>query len=644
METTAPPTTQAETSGIAFRANRLRRFVAAWRALPADPLTLAWIQFGWRIPFVRVPDRCMEANAPMTKQEAEFTDQEVKNLLRTGAASRTGQGGAKRPHCVCRLRVVPKKGPKKFRLCHDTRHPNRYTGSKSVHYDDVRVLREIIRPGDFVFRFDFSSGYHHVGVRGKDRKYLGFYWDGSFYVFNVLCFGLAWAPYVFTRVVSQVIKRWRKRGVRCCAYLDDIAVCASGSFDDALALCAELLRELRDLGWVVNAEKSQLVPSQQSEFLGYAIDTARGLLSVPPSRVAALRSALRACRGPRVPARAIARVTGHLASMSLAIPWFRVMCSALFECLDPLNRTTRASWRESVDLSPAARAELRWWAGIGCAAALHGTPLWRGAARRHVFSDAGPVGWGGWCRDAEAMGFWSAEERFASTTWRELVACLYTLMALRPQLENTELLLWLDSLPAVYGLLHGRSQRDHLSAVIREIYALLAVMGCGFQVAWLRSKANWRADALSRMLGPSHSRLRPELFALLDARWGPHAVDGMAALCDTQLPCYVSELHDPAAMGTDFFAQNWHGCNVYIHPPWCLIPRVLALLREQRASATIIAPVFPARAWWPVLVAATEDVLPLPPVCQSLVSGASGYMSPVDLPSFPLAAFRVNFA
>ena len=41
--------------------------------------------------------------------------------------------------------------------------------------------------GEFMFNFDLKSGYHHVDIAVKHRKYLGFEWEQ--------CFGLASAPY-----------------------------------------------------------------------------------------------------------------------------------------------------------------------------------------------------------------------------------------------------------------------------------------------------------------------------------------------------------------------------------------------------------------------------------------------------------------
>jgi hypothetical protein len=40
-------------------------------------------------------------------------------------------------------------------------------------------------------------------------------------VFNVLCFGLATAGFIFSKVLREIIKYWRSKSIRIIMYLDD---------------------------------------------------------------------------------------------------------------------------------------------------------------------------------------------------------------------------------------------------------------------------------------------------------------------------------------------------------------------------------------------------------------------------------------
>ena len=112
----------------------------------------------------------------------------------------------------------------------------------------------------------------------KSRKFLRFVAQGTVYQFQVLCFGLSTAPQVFMRVFAAVSAWAHTRGIWLLRYLDDWLVLAS-SETKARQHVQDLLLLCRDLGIVVNEEKSDLVPSRSASYLGMTIDTVAGKVS-----------------------------------------------------------------------------------------------------------------------------------------------------------------------------------------------------------------------------------------------------------------------------------------------------------------------------------------------------------------------------
>jgi hypothetical protein len=52
----------------------------------------------------------------------------------------------------------------------------------------------------------------------------------------------------------------------------------------------------------------------------------------------------------------------------------------------------------------------------------------------------------------------------------------------------------------------------------------------------------------------------------------------------------------------DAFSQaDWAAGRSWCHPPIALLPRLALLLRESRAAATVVAPDWPAQAWYQAL-------------------------------------------
>ena len=95
------------------------------------------------------------------------------------------------------MSVAPTSTKGKKRLVNNLRYLNQYLRRDSFKYEDLHTLMAILRPNDFLFKFDLKSGYHHVEIFQPHWTYLGFAWGSQshmdYYVFTVLPFGLATA-------------------------------------------------------------------------------------------------------------------------------------------------------------------------------------------------------------------------------------------------------------------------------------------------------------------------------------------------------------------------------------------------------------------------------------------------------------------
>ena len=136
---------------------------------------------------------------------------------------------------------------------------------------------------------NLKDAYLQVPVLPNSRKFLRFVADGKVYQFKGLCFGLSTAPQVFTRVMAPVSVMLHDLGVRILQYLDDWLLLASSragalwARDTVLALC-------RQLGLVMNFDKSYLTPTQTATYRGMGI-VSPSLRAFPsPERVSTLLS------------------------------------------------------------------------------------------------------------------------------------------------------------------------------------------------------------------------------------------------------------------------------------------------------------------------------------------------------------------
>ena len=175
------------------------------------------------------------------------------------------------PGFYSRLFLVP-KAQGGWRPVIDLSPLNKFLSLTDFRMETVASVMSSVRPGDFMASIDLKDAYFQIPVHQSSRKFLRFTLDGTIYQFTCLCFGLATAPQVFTRVFNLVSEWAHQRGIRLLRYLDDWLIVASSAL-----ICHQHLQQVLQftlsLGVVINQEKSDLNPSQKTIYLGMELDT-----------------------------------------------------------------------------------------------------------------------------------------------------------------------------------------------------------------------------------------------------------------------------------------------------------------------------------------------------------------------------------
>ena len=119
---------------------------------------------------------------------------------------------------------------------------------------------DLFHQGDWFFKFDYTSGYHHEEIFAEHTKFLGCSWmvNGSltYFKFTILPFGLSVGPLVFTKIQKSLTKHWRSQGIRTFTCLDDGA-CADSDFYEAQRVSNLVRQDVQRSRFVANDEKSQ---------------------------------------------------------------------------------------------------------------------------------------------------------------------------------------------------------------------------------------------------------------------------------------------------------------------------------------------------------------------------------------------------
>ena len=79
-------------------------------------------------------------------------------------------------------------------------------------------------------------------------------------------------------------------------------------------------------------------------------------------------------------------------------------------------------------------------------------------------------------------------------------------------------------------------------------------------------------------------------------------IDLFASRLSAQLPQYVSWRPDPEAVHADALTMDWAPFKGYAFPPFNLIPAVLNKVSQDKADIILVAPIWAAQSWWPLLL------------------------------------------
>jgi hypothetical protein len=586
----------------------------------------AWLELGasqWLLEVVRSGfsllwgcDRPARAQSPVQfplprlPGAVEALDQEVSSLVAKGAVECVVQSHS--PGFYSRLFVVPKKNGK-LRPVLDLSPLNTFLRKMAFKMETPALVRQCLRQGDFATSIDLADAYFHVGIHPASRSWLRFVWKGQTFQFRVLPFGLSQSPWVFTKVVSFLVRCVRAQGVRIIAYLDDWLIMAQ-----SVELCSQhtqvVLHKAAVLGFRVNLEKSDLSPSRRFLFLGMQLDTETWSVAPSAERVGGLQGLLQALLAKRdTSARVLYAVLGRMESMALLLPLARLHKRPLQAQLAARWNQATGDWEDRIPLFPWFReAVSRWLDPVWIRSCV---PISLGPPLAEVFADASLEGWGAHWQDRMVSGVWSAGQDL-HINLLEMEAVRLALEFFAPDLPRGHIQVVSDNMSVVASINNQGGARSR-SLTRQVVVILLWAQSQGFLLSarHLAGRLNVLADLLSRNSGViqtewtlTHRSLSP-----LWESWGRPAIDLFATRFNNRLPLFVSPVEDPRAWAVDALTFPWTGLSAYAFPPIALIHRVLLKARLERPRLILVAPHWPARPWFPLLLElSSAPPIPIP--------------------------------
>ena len=369
-----------------------------WVDIGASGQVVKWLKDGVSFPREKALERKrFGENKIEDEEEIAWTDGEIARLCETGALVEVAE---EELLAVSPIRLAPKKGPKRFRLIVNMRGVNRSLRDLSFRMEGLGIVLQLLRPGDFMLKWDLREGYFHVPLGDEASRMCGIQWRGRHYRYTVLPFGCSLSPITFTKVVREMVKALRRQGVRVVAYLDDF-LAMFRSREEAIRVRDHIiLPTLLRLGFITEDSKSVWEPTRRLEMLGLILDTEAAVVEIPEDKLDKIEGLAKSLLGKeQVTARALARVAGTVISVSRAFPYTKMCTRELFNLIDAVHRG-RWDWEEKVPVSLRAKEDAQWL--LDNLRRRQGVAIWKPSRSCRVSSDASLKGWGGQLGDLRA--------------------------------------------------------------------------------------------------------------------------------------------------------------------------------------------------------------------------------------------------
>ena len=589
-----------------------------WARAGAPPWILKAIKFGASIPFINGawPPKHFNNHISIPGPLFGWSRAAIKEMLKFKAIRKA----ASRPHVVCPLVVSLKPSStldkRKYRLCHNLRWLNEFITKMPFKLDSVQDFASQLEEDDGMINVDMESGYFHMEIEERFRCLLGFEFEGSFYEFCCLPFGLRCSAAYFQAATAFCTAHIANMyDLKSLTYIDDLGFGGNGKvFTQAVANA--VIAELEKFGWVINFEKSCLTLSTCITLLGFIVDSHLMEYRIPEKRKAKMLDAARflLTPGSRISARAVQRVAGHIASLTLALG---VVCRLRSRYMLSACRSASISqnWDVTLPLPFRARDEVKWW--------VHNLAIikprkFNSFLRKPSFrltadaSDSAQAAWldmrpGGACRIPVRREF-DVMEQSKGSMHRELIGYRDTLKWLirSYDVRGHVILLIGDALSAVFAYRKGGTQQMDESGelpileLVLEMYELLWVHKAELILYWRPRRFLHRADSLSKVVDRHDFSISKVNFNRLERMFGPFSVDAFASASNTTVPRYFSQYNDVQSVGWDAFAQDWSSERLYILPPFTrsCFGRILDKIQRDRASGILVIPVWIKDSWF----------------------------------------------
>lgn len=487
-----------------------------------------------------------------------------------------------------------------FRFVLNLKSLNKFVDTVHFKLENFKNVKDLLSPNVFMCTIDLKDAYYMVPINKKSRKFLRFQFKDCLFEFTCLPFGLSTAPYVFCKIFKPVMHFLRSQGFLSINYLDDFLLISKTKIDNFknLSVTCNLLLSL---GFIINFEKSNIVPSQSCKFLGFNIDSQRFEIKLPTEKMK--KSLLHIAyikESKRFKIREFAKLIGYLISICPAYTYGWLYTKELEHLKFKSLRKEGGNYNAYMSLNKYCTRDLDWWIQNLCKS---GCSIQKENFLLEIFSDASSSGWGASCGTEQTHGFWDPHFKKQHINYLELMAAFLSLKSFAKHLSDCSILLRSDN-KTVIALINrmGSCKYSHLHRLTKEVWQWCQDRQIWLFASYVTAKNNKSADRESRIKNiETEYSLSTTAFTKIVERFGQPDIDLFASYSNNKCSKYISWKQDPGSYAVDAFSTLWSSF-FYAFPPFTIIGKVLSKIIKEGAEGIMVVPEWKSQPWYPLFL------------------------------------------
>ena len=505
----------------------------------------------------------------------------------------------------------------KDRLIFDMSVLNKSINKKKFSMTGMSEIIPHIFENEFACSFDISKAYYHVPINPKYSKYFSFPFNNQNFSFRAMPFGLCTAPYLFTKFISPILEHLRiLHKIIIFSYLDDFLL-----LDKSETKLAEAIKitisTFEDLGFLINKDKSILIPTSEIQFLGVNFHLKKKTMSNSERLInKMMKESQDLIDKSQINRLQLEKFIGLANFMSGYMSQGR-------HHLHPVIKISN-SYIHKVDRYQlfSNRSDLQkclvHWTKIE---SFQEIPISKILPQISLEVDSSNKGWGAaLVREnhlSNYQGDWSPQDKSKHINLKELLGILKTLEAIPEDIKDFHISISNDNKTTVATLKKLGSNRSAIrQKITSQILQELTRRNCTFEVHHIPGKEIVLADFMSRNnhLLPTEVQISQEAFHQIMKELDLHPeVDLFSTRFNNKLPNYHSAIQDCSANHINTLTANWADYQtLYAFPPPILIHKILyKWQKEKKGTLILVAPNWPTKSWYSSLHRQTQKTIKL---------------------------------